>query len=106
MKFSHQYKKLSWPVFTTIRQNKGYYHAGQTIQIETPNSSFSATIVSVQPIKKANISSEIAWFDAHTTRINLLDMLEKWYSSSYDDYIIITLLNLNYDKLVKGHILE
>jgi len=95
MKFSKQYKKLDWPVFTTIRQDKGYYRPGQKVPVETPKGAFFAQVVSVQPIKKFKITPELAQFDAESSFLELLSMMENWYGSKCEDYIVITLLNLS-----------
>ena len=92
MKFSKDYPKLSWNVFTTIRQNKGYYEEGQRIPITTPRGEFWAEIVSIRYLKKEEITDTIADYDAKTSKLALINMLERWYGQTYNDFILITLM--------------
>jgi hypothetical protein len=92
MKFSTHYSKLDFPIFTTIRQNKGYYYPSQTITITTPNSTFSAEIASIRHIKKSDITWTMAQRDADCGREELIVKLENWYGKIFDDFILITLM--------------
>lgn len=64
MKFSKEYSKLQYPIFTTIRQNKGYYKEGQIISIFTPKQEFKAEIVGIRNLNLTNITKTIAHNDA------------------------------------------
>lgn len=94
MKFSHSYSKLNYPVFTTIRQNKGYYEVGQRINIYTPELEFQAEIVSIRQIIKRNITFTMAQRDADCHPESLVDTLETWYGKRYDNFILITLMKI------------
>ena len=94
MKFSHHYTKLNYPVFTTIRQNKGYYKIGQRIPIQTPEIEFRAEIVSIRHITKKDITFTMALRDADCHPETLLDTLETWYGELYNDFILITLMKI------------
>lgn len=91
MKFSTDYPKLDWKVFTTIRQNRGYYIPGEIIKINTPTKNFKAEVLAIQPIKKQDITFNMAKVDANTTAEGLTKQLIAWYGPEYNDYILITL---------------
>lgn len=91
MKFSKEYNKLSYPVFTTIRQNKGYYKQGQTIKVYTPKQEFMVEILSIVCITKKQMTDTISHLDAECSREYLLSMLERWYGKNADEYILLTL---------------
>jgi len=95
VKFSKQYSKLNYNIFTTIRKNKGYYRVKQVIDVETPLEKFKAEIVSVRNITKADITENMAWKDADMERLYLLSLLEDWYGQQCDDFILLTLMRTN-----------
>jgi hypothetical protein len=92
MRFSKYYSKLSYPVFTTIRQNKGYYKEGQIINITTPKSKFSAEIVAIRYIKLNDITDTIAKYDADSSKKYLKELMCKFYKDKANDLILITLM--------------
>jgi hypothetical protein len=94
MKFSKEYSKLQYPIFTTIRQNYGYYKVGQTIGIDTPKQSFCAEIVSIRNIQLCHISETIALRDADCTTEELVLLMKKFYQSNANDLILITLMRM------------
>ena len=92
MKFSKNYSKLNYNIFTTIRQNKGYYKEAQTIIINTPLNSFYAEIVSIRNIKLKDITKIIAQRDADCSQKELIDLMKLFYKNKADDLISITLM--------------
>ena len=94
MKFTHHYSKLDYPVFTTIRQNKGWYKVGQHIAIQEPHGEFQAQIVSIRQITKKDITHVMAQRDADCDTERLIDKLEEWYGELYNDFILITLMKI------------
>lgn len=94
MKFSKEYSKLQYPIFTTIRQNKGYYKIGQKILITTPNNTFEAEIVSIRNIQLHQISETLAFRDADCTAEDLCTLMKKFYQSNANDLILITLMKV------------
>jgi len=91
IRFSKNWEKLGWIVFTTIRKNTGSKKIGQVHTIKTPNEIFKAKVIGLYPIKKAEITNDLASVDANMNRIDLVSMLEKWYGRDFDDFILITL---------------
>ena len=96
MKFSKNWEKLGWVIFTTIRQNTGRYKLGHSYAMNTPMYKFRAKVIGLYPIKKAEITDELANTDAETTRATLITMLEDWYGKDFDDYVLITLWSVYY----------
>ena len=95
MKFSHHYTKLDYPVFTTIRKNRGYYKAGQRILIQEPYSEFKAEIVSIRYISLLNITENIANKDADCTKAELIKLMQRFYKDEANDLILITLMKVD-----------
>lgn len=91
MRFTHEYCKLKLKYFTTIRKNTGFYKLGRVYTIHTPNQHFRAEVVTIKPIKKADITDEFAWKDADCNAKTLKEILEKWYGKKYDDFVILSL---------------
>jgi len=91
MKFSVDWEKLSWTVFTTIRKNTGTYRLGRIYKIKQPAGIFYAKVIGLLPIKKADITDALAIYDAEQTRKELIQTLEAWYGKKFDDYVLITL---------------
>ena len=93
MIFSKHYSKLDRDVFTTIRRNTGYYRPAQIIfcQVKGERQEIKASILSVVPIKKSEITDALAQADADCSRTELLAMLTDWYGSACDDYVLIRL---------------
>jgi len=91
MKFSKRYTKLDFPVFTTIRKNIGYYRERMLVDVNTPDGKFRAEILSIRSIKKNDITELMAVRDANCSRADLIKMLERWYGTQYDNFILITL---------------
>lgn len=94
MKFSKDYTKLQYPIFTTIRQNKGYYQEGQKIRIETPTNNFWAEIVAIRQISLYNITPTIALRDADCSVSDIIKLFKKFYDDETDDLILITLMKV------------
>lgn len=94
MKFSKQYSKLSYPVFTTIRQNKEDYQAGQIINIDTPKGTFKAEILSIRELFIEDITENMAQIDADCSRQDLIDLLKSFYEENIDDLILLTLVKI------------
>ena len=94
MKFSHNYTKLKYPIFTTIRQNKKKYKEGQVIKIETLNEKFEAEIVSIREIYLNHITDIIALRDADCDRDSLIENLSLWYKDKANNLILITLMRV------------
>lgn len=92
MKFTTQWKKLSYPVFTTIRQDKGYYKVGQNIPIETPKESFRAEIVSIREMTQYDITNTIAYRDADCSKEAFDNLLYRFYGNNIGDLILLTLM--------------
>ena len=92
MKFSKNYKKLNYPIFTTIRQNKGYYNPGKVITINTPKDSFKAEIVSIRFITLYEITETIAQRDADCSHEELTNLMRLFYRDNANDLILITLM--------------
>jgi hypothetical protein len=94
MKFTYHYTKLDYPIFTTIRQNKGWYKVGQQILINTPKAEFKAEIAAIRLIKKNNITFTMAQRDADCSANELIEKLEAWYGKTYNDFILITFMKI------------
>ena len=91
MKFSKNYEKLNWVIFTTIRKNTGKYKLGKTYTMNVSGSGkFKARIIGLLPIKKRDITDDLASVDAECSKEELLKMLEDWYGKDFDDYMLIT----------------
>ena len=91
MKFTKNYEKLGWLIFTTIRKNTGRYLIGNVYTMNTPPGKFKAKIIGVCPIKKKEITDGLAGMDVETSKEELIRMLEGWYGKNFDDYVLITL---------------
>ena len=91
MKFSKNYSKLDYPVFTTIRRNIGYYKEGMIISVKTLDENFGVEVLSIRRITKRNITELMAVRDADCSKVELIKMLERWYGTTYNDFILITL---------------
>lgn len=94
MKFFKQRSKLKYPVFTTIRQNKGYYQPGKIIKIQTPGLEFYAEVVGIRFITKDDITNTIAQRDADCSKEVLIELLNKFYKEKSNDLILITLMKV------------
>jgi len=94
MKFSKKYTKLSYPIFTTIRQDKGYYKEGYIINVNTPNQNFKAEVVGIRNIGLKDITSTIALRDADCEPGELIELMKKFYKHTANDLILITLMRL------------
>jgi len=94
MRFSHEYCKLKFPVFTTIRRNKGWYKTRQKINVLTPEQNFRAEVVSIRPISKRDITKTVAFRDADCEPGDLIKMLNDWYGAKSNDLILITLMKI------------
>ena len=94
MKFSKDYEKLGWVVFTTIRKNTENYKLGHIYTIKTPQYSFKAKVIGLLPIKKKDITENLAQVDADVTAETLKRKLENWYGKEFNDYLLITLLGI------------
>jgi len=94
MKFSKQYSKLVYPIFTTIRQNKGYYNEGQVISVSTPETGFKAEIVSIRKLSTKHFTETIALRDADCSKGELMDLMHLYYKQDTDDLILITLMKV------------
>ena len=92
IRFTTNWEKLGWTIFTTIRKNTGSKKIGQIHTIKTPRSgTFKAKVIGVYPIKKEEITDDLATFDADTDRDGLIKMLEGWYGKDFDNFVLITL---------------
>ena len=94
MKFSKEYKKLNCPIFTTIRQNGGYYNEGQRINVYTPNQEFRAEIVGIRNLSIRDITPTIALRDADCNVEDIIKLFKMFYKDKADDLILITLMKL------------
>ncbi len=90
MKFSKLYEKLEQTIFTTIRKNTGRYKLGLIYTIQTPLDKFKAKVIGLYPIRKADITEDLAEVDADTNKLGMIHLLERWYGKAFDDYILIT----------------
>lgn len=90
LKFSKQYSKLSFPIFTTIRKNTQTYQIGKVYEASAPNGSFMFEVLARRPLKKADITENMAYADADCLRGELLGHLVDWYGESYDDFVLLT----------------
>lgn len=91
IRFSKDYSKLKNPVFTTIRKNTSHYRIGSVHAIKTPSNSFVAKITDSIPLRKTNITEDLAESDADCSREELIGMLEKWYGKEFNDFVLLTL---------------
>jgi hypothetical protein len=92
MKFTKDWKKLDYPIFTTIRQDKGYYDIGQTINIETPTKKFQAEVVSIRRMTKNDITNTIAYRDADCSKEEFNELLYRFYKNNVGDLIMLILM--------------
>jgi len=92
MKFTKNYEKLKWVIFTTIRKNTGKYKLGNIYTMNTPIDNFKAKVVGLYPIKKEEITDDLAYVDAEEkAKEAFIKMLDNWYGKNFDDYVLITL---------------
>ena len=91
MRFSKNWTKLEQDVFTTIRKKTDYYYVNKLIKIRTPKGDFLAKIIDRKPMKKADITDDIAMKDADCSKEQLISILENWYGKNYDDFIFLTI---------------
>ena len=92
MRFSREYRKLKENIFTTIRKNsKGVYDVGRFKKVVTPKQEFGAYIIGSRPLKKAEITEELAQSDADCSRVELIKKLDGWYGKDFDDFVLLTL---------------
>ena len=91
IRFSTNWEKLNWVVFTTIRKNTGSKKVGQIHTIKAPGCEFKAKVIGIYPIKKLDITDDLAFIDAYTDRKDLISMLEGWYGKDFNDFVLITL---------------
>ena len=91
IRFSTNWEKLGWTIFTTIRKNTHSKLVGQIHTIRTPDGDFKAKIIGLYPIKKIEITDDLAFADADMTKDGLIRLLEGWYGKEFDDYVLITL---------------
>ncbi len=91
MKFSHEYKKLSWNYFSTIRKNTNWYKIGRVYQIKTPRQNFKAKVIESNPISKSEINDLLAQNDADMTAKELITQLEKWHGKKFDNFVFLVL---------------
>lgn len=94
MKFSKEYLKLQYPIFTTIRQNKGYYKEGQIISISTPKQEFKAEIVGIRKLTLNDITKTISHKDADCEPDELIELMKKFYKQDADNLILLTLMKI------------
>jgi len=94
MKFSKDYKKLEYPIFTTIRHNGGYYNTGQIINVYTPSQEFRAQIVSIREIQLKDITETIAKRDADCSVKEIISLFRMFYKDKTNDLILITLMKV------------
>lgn len=92
MKFTTDWKKLDYPIFTTIRQDKGYYKVGQVINIETPTKKFQAEIVSIREMVQEDITETMALRDADCSKQEFDALLYKFYKDKVGNLIMLTLM--------------
>ena len=93
MKFSSDYSKLAYPIFTTIRHNGGYYSEGQIIKIYTPKEEFRAQIVGIRYIGLKDITETIAKRDADMDVERIIGLFKMFYKEKANDLILITLMD-------------
>jgi len=91
MIFTKHYHKLNWFFFTTIRKNTGKYKLGNIYTMNTPTTKFKAKVIGLLPIKKKDITDDLARIDAEETKEGLIRMLDGWYGKKFDDYVLMTL---------------
>ena len=94
MKFSKEYQKLSYPIFTTIRQNGGYYQEGQRINIDTPEQTFRAEIVGIRYLSIRDITPTMALRDADCSVDEIIKLFKMFYKDKANDLILITLMKM------------
>jgi len=94
MKFTTEWKKLDYPIFTTIRQDKGYYRVGQRIPIETPSQCFMVEIVSIRKMIQEDITDTMALRDADCTKQEFNALLYKFYKDNVGSLILLTLMKI------------
>lgn len=91
MKFTKNYEKFGWVIFTSIRKNTGRYKLGNVYTMNTPDGKFKAKVIGLCPIKKKEITNDLASVDAEETKEGLIRMLNDWYGVFFDNYVLITL---------------
>jgi len=102
MRFSKEYKKLSWPIFTTIRKNKGYYRRENVFQVRTPKRKFPVRVLARIKIRKDDIDEHLARIDADCSREELLEMLERWYGPDFDNYLLLILVKIGPERKIRS----
>lgn len=90
IKFIKQWSKLENNEFTTIRKFSNYYRPGQVATVETPVKIFKAVVFFVRPIKKSDITENIARLDADCSREELLVLLERFYGN-HEEFVLLGL---------------
>ena len=94
MKFSKSYSKLNYPIFTTIRQDKGYYKVGQIINVNTPETSFEAEILAIRELSNADITENMARVDADCSKQKLQGLMNLFYREKAEELILLTLAKI------------
>jgi hypothetical protein len=92
-------------IFTTIRREGPYwrdkFYAIVPI-IVNGKKLFDARIVGIKSFKKEELSEKFAWGDADCTAAKLVNDLERWYGSEFDDFIKIILREVSYEEEKNG----
>jgi hypothetical protein len=91
MRFTREYAKLSRPVFTTIRKNTRLYQLGARPKIRSPKQRFRTMVIERTPIRKADITEDLARSDGECSREEVIALLEKWYGPDFDDFVLLRL---------------
>lgn len=94
MKFSKEYSKLKYPIFTTIRQDKGYYNLGQIINVETPEQVFKAEVVSLRKMTTNDLTVTMALRDADCSVQSLEELFKRFYKDNVGPLVLITLMKV------------
>ena len=94
IKFSHDYSKLDYPVFPTIRRYDRY-ELSEHIQVKTPTKNFPALIISKAFVKLSLLQTEFLCLDTDTkTREEAYKVLNSFYRKPITEEEVLTVLTL------------
>lgn len=105
--FSHDYVKMDWPIFTTLRRVP-YWAEGEDVVCKFPSKTINCTVFNVKTLKLADVRGTLVCLDtwikgkpmpSYVEALRLLAELAKSSQVLSSTYSIITLINLDYAKV-------
>ena len=94
IKFSHDYSKLNYHLFTTIRRYDRYT-VGEILTAESPSKTFESRIILKIKMKLSDIPTHFLCFDTDTmNRDEAIETLDSFYNKTIHSEERLTLLLL------------